>query len=117
MSPGNAWWRDGWESRHNSRHGRNFGIVASAPRPNLSLDILRSHARWVSRFGPLAHRNCEFFEQPVPYPAFEYGSLDVIRTDKEGYVHAPEGPGLGIRTDWKAMERAGFLIYEEKGRA
>ena len=65
----------------------------------------------------LAHRNCEYFEQPVPYPAFEYGSLDVIRTDEEGYVHAPDGPGLGIRTDWTAMGKAAFLIYEESGRA
>jgi len=64
----------------------------------------------------LSHRNCEFFEHPVPYPAFEYGSLDVIRVDSEGYVHAPEGPGLGIRCDWKAMEKAAFLMYEERGR-
>ena len=60
----------------------------------------------------LGHENCDFFEQPVPYSAFEYGSLDVIRTDSEGYVHGPEGPGLGIRTDWAAMERAAVLIYE-----
>jgi len=64
----------------------------------------------------LAHNNCGFFEQPVPYPAFEYGSLNAIRTDKEGYVHAPDGPGLGIRTDWAAMEKAAFLLYEETGR-
>jgi L-alanine-DL-glutamate epimerase-like enolase superfamily enzyme len=61
----------------------------------------------------LAHRNCQYFEQPVPYGPFEYGSLDVIRTDKDGYVHAPEGLGLGIRTDWTATEKAAFLIYEE----
>jgi L-alanine-DL-glutamate epimerase-like enolase superfamily enzyme len=60
----------------------------------------------------LAHRNCEYFEHPVPYPAFEYGSLDTIRVDKDGYVHAPDGPGLGIRTDWKAMEKASFHKYE-----
>jgi L-alanine-DL-glutamate epimerase-like enolase superfamily enzyme len=60
----------------------------------------------------LAHNNCGFFEQPVPYPAFEYGSLDTIRTDKEGYVHAPKGAGLGIRTDWEAMKEAAFLMYE-----
>jgi L-alanine-DL-glutamate epimerase-like enolase superfamily enzyme len=65
----------------------------------------------------LAHRNCEYFEQPVPYPAFEYGSLDVIRTDQDGYVNAPAGPGLGIRTDWAAMEKAAFLKYEQTARA
>ncbi|MBV8651255.1 MAG: mandelate racemase/muconate lactonizing enzyme family protein, partial [Alphaproteobacteria bacterium] len=45
----------------------------------------------------LARGNCTYFEQPVPYPAFEAGSLDVIRTDSESYVHAPAGNGLGIR--------------------
>jgi L-alanine-DL-glutamate epimerase-like enolase superfamily enzyme len=65
----------------------------------------------------LAHNNCEFFEQPVPYPAFEYGSLNAIRTDAEGYVSAPDGPGLGIRTDWTAIEKAAFLMFEETASA
>ncbi len=60
----------------------------------------------------LARGNCTYFEQPVPYPAFEAGSLDVIRTDGEGYVHAPQGHGLGIRVDWPAVEAASFLKYE-----
>lgn len=60
--------------------------------------------------------NCEYFEQPVPYPSFEYGSLDVIRTDDDGYVNAPPGPGLGIHTDWKAMEKAALLNYEVGAR-
>jgi L-alanine-DL-glutamate epimerase-like enolase superfamily enzyme len=61
----------------------------------------------------LAHENCTYFEQAMPCEALEYGSLDVIRTDQEGYVHAPEGPGLGIRTDWEAVEAAAFLTYED----
>ncbi|HTN98884.1 MAG TPA: enolase C-terminal domain-like protein, partial [Nordella sp.] len=60
----------------------------------------------------LAYDNCTYFEQPVPYPAFEYGSHDVIRTDKQGYVHAPKGPGLGIGIDWKAIEKAAILQFE-----
>jgi L-alanine-DL-glutamate epimerase-like enolase superfamily enzyme len=60
----------------------------------------------------LSHRNCRFFEQPVPYPAFEYGSLDVIRTDADGFVTVPPGPGLGVRIDWEAMEKAAILTYE-----
>lgn len=60
----------------------------------------------------LAHRNCTYFEQPVPYPAFEYGASDVIRTDREGYVHAPPGDGLGISLDWKAIEAASILKFE-----
>ena len=60
----------------------------------------------------LAFGNCSYFEQPAPYPAFEYGSLDVIRTDKEGFVHAPPGPGLGVRVDWEAVKKATILNYE-----
>jgi L-alanine-DL-glutamate epimerase-like enolase superfamily enzyme len=60
----------------------------------------------------LAYPNCQYFEQPVPYNSFEYGATDVIRTDSEGYVHAPRGPGLGIGLDWKAIERAALLKYQ-----
>lgn len=59
----------------------------------------------------LAFRNCTYFEQP-PYEAFEYGSHDVIRTDSEGFVHAPPGNGLGVEVDWKAIEAALLLKYE-----
>ncbi len=60
----------------------------------------------------LAYRNCTYFEQPVPYPAFEYGATNVIRTDGEGFVHAPDGPGLGIGIDWDAIARASILQFE-----
>ena len=60
----------------------------------------------------LSHLNCQFFEHPVPYPPFEYGSNDVIRIDSEGYVSAPPSPGLGIGMDWEAIERASLLTYE-----
>jgi L-alanine-DL-glutamate epimerase-like enolase superfamily enzyme len=60
----------------------------------------------------LAYPNAGYFEQPSPYPAFEHGSIDVIRTDGEGYVHAPAGPGLGVRVDWPAVEAASLLRFE-----
>jgi L-alanine-DL-glutamate epimerase-like enolase superfamily enzyme len=60
----------------------------------------------------LAYDNCTYFEQPAPYPAFEYGSQNGIRTDSEGFVHAPPGPGLGIDIDWPAIERATLMYYE-----
>jgi L-alanine-DL-glutamate epimerase-like enolase superfamily enzyme len=59
----------------------------------------------------LAYDNCTYFEQPAPYPPFEYGSLDVIRPDGNGDVHAPEGAGLGIRVDWPAVEKATILSF------
>jgi L-alanine-DL-glutamate epimerase-like enolase superfamily enzyme len=54
----------------------------------------------------LAYANCRYFEQPAPYPAFEYGALDVIRPDAEGNVRVPDAPGLGIGIDWPAVEAA-----------
>jgi L-alanine-DL-glutamate epimerase-like enolase superfamily enzyme len=60
----------------------------------------------------LAYANCTYFEQPAPYPSFEHGALDVIRTDAQGYVHAPPGPGLGIGIDWPAVEKASLASYE-----
>jgi L-alanine-DL-glutamate epimerase-like enolase superfamily enzyme len=60
----------------------------------------------------LAYPNCTYFEQPVPYPAFEFGATDVVRTDAEGYVHAPPGTGLGVGIDWPAIEKASLLRYE-----
>lgn len=62
----------------------------------------------------LAYRNCMYFEQPVPYPAFEFGAIDVIRTDKEGFVHAPKESGLGIGIDWAAVKKASILSFEVK---
>ena len=61
----------------------------------------------------LAYPNCTYFEQPFPYPAFEYGSRNPIRTDQKGYVHAPTGPGLGIDLDWQAIEASALLVYEQ----
>jgi L-alanine-DL-glutamate epimerase-like enolase superfamily enzyme len=60
----------------------------------------------------LGYRNCTYFEQPVPYPAFEYGATEVIRTDQDGYVHPPQGPGLGIGIDWKAIKKASLLSFD-----
>ena len=54
----------------------------------------------------LCNECCSYFEQSVPYPPYEYGMIDVIRTDKDGNVTAPDGPGLGVRVDWEAMNRS-----------
>jgi L-alanine-DL-glutamate epimerase-like enolase superfamily enzyme len=61
----------------------------------------------------LAYRNCTWFEQPVPYPAFEFGTLDTIRTDRDGHIQAPAAPGLGLRVDWDAMTSATLVVLEQ----
>ncbi len=50
--------------------------------------------------------NCSYFEQTMPYEPYEYGMVDVVRTQPDGYVYAPEKPGLGLDVDWEAMEHA-----------
>jgi L-alanine-DL-glutamate epimerase-like enolase superfamily enzyme len=62
----------------------------------------------------LARPNCGWFEQPVPYPAFEYGVGNPIRTDRKGEVRAPDGPGLGVELDWAAIDKATLMKIEEK---
>ena len=54
----------------------------------------------------LSNDCCSYFEQSVPYEPYEYGMIDVIRTSSDGTVQAPDGPGLGVRVDWQAMEAA-----------
>lgn len=57
----------------------------------------------------LATKNCTFFELPVENGeegCFDVGTKEVIRIDKDGYVHAPKKPGLGIEIDWKQVEKA-----------
>jgi L-alanine-DL-glutamate epimerase-like enolase superfamily enzyme len=56
--------------------------------------------------------NCTYFEQPVPYDAFEYGAKDVIRTQPDGYVYALKGPGLGVELDWAAIDTATILKFD-----
>ena len=59
----------------------------------------------------LAHDNCTYFEQSVPCEPYEYGMKDVIRSQPDGYVYAPTGPGLGLEVDWEAMEAATILSF------
>jgi len=53
----------------------------------------------------LAIKNCDFFEMPVPVGIFDQGTKDVIRIDKDGYVHAPKKPRLGIEVDWDEIKK------------
>lgn len=64
----------------------------------------------------LACGNCSYFEQAFPYEPFEIGAKTVIRTDREGYVRAPEGHGLGVELDWGEIDRLTIRRYDsEKG--
>jgi L-alanine-DL-glutamate epimerase-like enolase superfamily enzyme len=62
----------------------------------------------------LAFRNATYYEQPVPYDAYEYGMKDVISTQPDGYVYAPRGPGLGVEVDWDAMNAATLYKFDTR---
>lgn len=65
----------------------------------------------------LAFNNSKYFEQAVPVEPLEFGAITTIRTDKDGYVHAPKGNGLGIEMDWALIEKTALLkwTYDETG--
>jgi L-alanine-DL-glutamate epimerase-like enolase superfamily enzyme len=53
----------------------------------------------------MAIRNCELFEVLLPAGAQKYGLAQDIEIDKEGLVHAFNGPGLGAAIDFELIER------------
>ena len=63
----------------------------------------------------LAIGNCSYFEQAMPFEPFEHAMIDVIRPGPDGFVSAPDRPGLGLRVDWEAMEAAAFHVVETRG--
>jgi len=47
-------------------------------------------------------KNCEFYEWWLPEKLlWDFGVKESLKVDNEGYVHAPERPGLGIDVDWE----------------
>lgn len=65
----------------------------------------------------LGHPNALYFEQVVPYDDYEFACKTPIRTDAEGFVHAPAGDGLGIELDWDMIEQSSVLIFEDDGKS
>lgn len=65
----------------------------------------------------LAFNNSKYFEQAVPVEPLEFAAITKIRTDKDGYVHAPEGDGLGIEMDWDVIEKSAVykITFDETG--
>lgn len=55
-----------------------------------------------------AMKNCEFFEFLWPMEAFEFGLSERLYIDKQGYLHVPQNPGLGIDFDWEFIEQCSY---------
>ncbi len=55
---------------------------------------------------------CSYFEHSVPIEHYEYACPNPIRIEADGCVRAPDGPGLGIDTDWKQIEADATLLID-----
>lgn len=58
----------------------------------------------------MAIRNTEFFEVLLPDAMQKYGLAQEIEVDREGYVHAPTGPGLGADIDFDLIENKKIAV-------
>jgi L-alanine-DL-glutamate epimerase-like enolase superfamily enzyme len=53
----------------------------------------------------MAIKNCEFFEVLLPAGAQKYGLAQDIEIDRQGLVHAFNGPGLGAAIDFDLIQQ------------
>ncbi|MCC6174305.1 MAG: mandelate racemase [Chloroflexi bacterium] len=44
--------------------------------------------------------NCDWFEVLVPEDRYDFGLVHYANPGPDGYVTAPDGPGLGVEIDW-----------------
>lgn len=51
-----------------------------------------------------AMRNCDYYEVLVPETSYRYGLREYVDIDQQGFVHAPDGPGLGVKVDWDYID-------------
>ena len=51
----------------------------------------------------LSIANGDFFELPVPVGGLDVGVQEGIKLDEDGFVSAPDGPGLGLELDPDAL--------------
>ena len=64
-----------------------------------------SHNNFAQLHVAMAIRNTEFFEVLLPSGAQKYGLNPDIDPDKDGFVHAPTGPGIGAPIDFELIKR------------
>ena len=53
----------------------------------------------------MAIRNCEYFEVLLPDEVQKHGLVIDIEVDRDGMVHAPQEPGLGMEIDFEMINR------------
>jgi L-alanine-DL-glutamate epimerase-like enolase superfamily enzyme len=59
----------------------------------------------------MAIRNCEFYEVFMPDGDLKFGVVNDIEVDKEGFVHAYDGPGLGANLDYDLIDNNTVAVW------
>lgn len=52
----------------------------------------------------MAVNNCDYFEY-MSGVSHRFGLVRPIEVDKQGFIHAPEAPGLGYEIDWELVKK------------
>lgn len=60
----------------------------------------------------MAVPNCEYFEVFPCTGANKFGLVEDIEVDRDGFVNAPERPGLGYEIDWDLVDRNHMATLE-----
>ncbi len=90
-------WTGGITGTLKSAHiAEGFGVNCEIHMTVLSLmDVANLHVA-------LAIKNCRYLELPYPDGA-TFGIKQNLDIDADGFVSAPDGPGLGVDLDWDAI--------------
>ncbi len=90
-------WTGGVTGTLKSAHiAEGFGVNCEIHMTVLSLmDVANLHVA-------LAIKNCRYLELPYPDGA-TFGIKQSLDINADGYVVAPEGPGLGVELDWDGI--------------
>jgi L-alanine-DL-glutamate epimerase-like enolase superfamily enzyme len=60
----------------------------------------------------MAIENCDYYEVLLPEKDNQYGLVADIEVDNEGFVHAPEKPGLGYDIDWDLVKHKTVRVLQ-----
>jgi L-alanine-DL-glutamate epimerase-like enolase superfamily enzyme len=63
-----------------------------------------------------AARNCEFFELYAPHEEWTFPLVKGLDVDRDGYVHVPNGPGLGVAIDWDLVADSTLVTHDINAR-
>jgi L-alanine-DL-glutamate epimerase-like enolase superfamily enzyme len=58
----------------------------------------------------MAIRNCDYYEYLLPEAIIKYGLISDVEPDRDGLVHAPMTPGLGVEIDLDLIRRKNTAV-------